>query len=1258
MEQGDTIIVSLNVNGLNQDKKRREIFRYIRGKKPDIILLQETYSTREVEHLWSNEWGRKVFFSHGVSNSRGVAMLFSKKFNGQVDGFWNDTNGRFLALQLKIADKKILLINVYGPNEDDPTFFHSIFEFLNQQNHDFEEVIFGGDFNLTLNFQQDKRGSSYDNHVKKRESVLEYMELYQLCDIWRLMHPDTFQFSWRRSDQHVLCRLDYFLISQGLVARVRRSQICPRFLTDHGLIIMELQLADNPRGPGYWKFNNLHLQDPDFLDQINMVIEEYRTEVRQSHEQHTPDVVWEGLKVKLVAEATKYSIQKAKSHKNVIEVLQLRLIKLDKKLVEGGPNVDKIKKDIKKTEEFMEDELEKDTLGAIFRSKTQYYGEGEKPSAYFFNLERSRARAKAVNSLDTNDGFSITDQKQILLELRNYYKKLYETRPHIAFDRVNNGEAPSISEDMRSALELPISLEELSEALKTMPNKKCPGLDGLTAEFYKIFWEKIKDLYFEAIQFAVNSNILHQSARMGLISLLPKKDRVPTIIKNWRPLTLMNVDYKIYSKALSLRIKEVMPYIISEDQTGFMAGRDISLNSRKLLDIMRFVDEQNLAAILVQIDYEQAFDSLEYDSIWGAMRYFNFGPMFISYVQTLFAQPFSCVMNSGWKSSFFYPSRSVKQGCSTSPFLFNICAELIAIAIRKNDKIKGVTINNVEHKISQFADDTTLFLLFDREVLLEVVKVFDHYCNLLGLKVNYDKTSIYRLGSLKNTNAKLYTNKPFYWTNNPIKILGITITNDIQEMQRLNLVPIFVKMHNVLSIWRRRGLSLMGKVVVVNSLVASLFTHVVTVLDLLDDIYLKEYDKLVKEFLWNGKSSKMRLLTLHNSKQYGGLGLVDLRSKDIALKTQWVAKCKRFSTLQSLADYFLPIGYNWQHNVSVRDVKKMHINSTFWRDVLKCWASFSYQSRDSALLKNKILRMPLMYNSAIRVGGGILTPVNAHFLGNFITIQDLFRKTPNELSLLNFQEILNQVGQNKVIAFRISGVSKALSPLWIKCVKGMASPPSSALGYDFSNIPKKITTIVYNDKCYKEKSHSQLAAKWSSKIQHDHIIDCELLDLAFSNVKNIVSCVKLRDFQFRFLHRRVFTNKILYKWKITETDRCTFCHDEYETMEHLFLHCQYTKRFWQQVSSWYEAMTDLEINLTDFVIVFNQYAFETNKISILDTIILMAKQYIYRCRCIQRDLDFHNFKMELFQTCKIERRLAYINDRRKAFCKKWSLFLK
>lgn len=270
------------------------------------------------------------------------------------------------------------------------------------------------------------------------------------------------------------------------------------------------------------------------------------------------------------------------------------------------------------------------------------------------------------------------------------------------------------------------------------------------------------------------------------------------------------------------------------------------------------------------------------------MEFFNFGPRFRDFVQTLLRNTQTCVSNNGFISNWFYQSKGTKQGCCISAALATCCIESFSHQICKNKKIKGIKIAEIEYKLIQFADDMNLPLKFEQETLTELVKELDLFERVMGLKVNYNKTSIYRIDALKNSNAQLYSRKPFTWKNNDIDILGINISHDNVQAERNNFYKILEKAEQVCKLWKHRKLSLIGKITVINSLIGSLFGNKLNVLNLLTESRIKGFEEGIKKFLWNGKKAKIKLETLYKDRHYRGLRLVSLRDKDIALKSQWV----------------------------------------------------------------------------------------------------------------------------------------------------------------------------------------------------------------------------------------------------------------------------------------------------------------------------------------------------------------------------------
>ena len=128
--------------------------------------------------------------------------------------------------------------------------------------------------------------------------------------------------------------------------------------------------------------------------------------------------------------------------------------------------------------------------------------------------------------------------------------------------------------------------------LQRLAESRAPGTDGLPAEFYKVFWNDISDLFLNSINYAYRSGQLSVTQRRGIIKLIPKKDAEPNLIKNWRPISLLNCDYKIAAKAIANRFKQVIPNIINYDQTGFLKGRFIGENIR-LIDVLGLKPHKN-----------------------------------------------------------------------------------------------------------------------------------------------------------------------------------------------------------------------------------------------------------------------------------------------------------------------------------------------------------------------------------------------------------------------------------------------------------------------------------------------------------------------------------------------------------------------------------------------------------------------------------------------------------------------------------------
>ena len=234
-------LITLNVRGLNSSRKRCAIFRQLHHKNASIIFLQETYSTNNLEKVWSNEWGNKIYFCHGSKHSKGVAILFNPKSRVEIEHQIQSEDGRILILRVQVDDVKLVCANIYTPNDTSSqiTFIRHVQNLLQQFSG--ENIIVGGDFNCPF-ARDDKEGGrdlSYKKNVVAEIKLL--LSSLNLEDVWRKLHPNDKQFTWRTPDQKMKCRLDYWLVSKHLL---QQSPMCECHIQtaphcDHSLVLLE-----------------------------------------------------------------------------------------------------------------------------------------------------------------------------------------------------------------------------------------------------------------------------------------------------------------------------------------------------------------------------------------------------------------------------------------------------------------------------------------------------------------------------------------------------------------------------------------------------------------------------------------------------------------------------------------------------------------------------------------------------------------------------------------------------------------------------------------------------------------------------------------------------------------------------------------------------------------------------------------------------------------------------------------------------------
>ena len=323
--------------------------------------------------------------------------------------------------------------------------------------------------------------------------------------------------------------------------------------------------------------------------------------------------------------------------------------------------------------------------------------------------------------------------------------------------------------------------------------------------------------------------------------------------------------------------------------------------------------------------------------------------------------------NSGYQSDLFWKTRGVNQGCPTSPVIFTQTCAVIEQLIAENSNIRGIRMNNLEYLLTQFANDTGAFLQYDPLTLEGFCEVLGTMEEQIGLKVSYDKTSLYRVGSLAGSQAKCYTTREMKWTNEDIQILGLILPCDGLSSD-VNYQKILDKVDRVLMPWAARSTTLMGKVLIVNSLVGSLFVYNMMTMCDLNREQLNKINKNIHHFLWGGKKrGRISMYTLQRGRDQGGLRLVDLKSKQEALKIQGIFRMEE-SVMRCLYSYLnveCLHGNVWQCNLNVQDCDRMFLQG-YWKDVIRAWCRINFYWPQS---KSQVMDQVIWLNSGIKING-------------------------------------------------------------------------------------------------------------------------------------------------------------------------------------------------------------------------------------------------------------------------------------------------
>uniref|UniRef100_A0A3B3DY82 Reverse transcriptase domain-containing protein n=1 Tax=Oryzias melastigma TaxID=30732 RepID=A0A3B3DY82_ORYME len=870
--------ISLNSRGLKDITKRKALFLFCKEQKAQVIFLQETHSSNNDMVFWKNQWGDTILFSHGSNRSAGTAICFNN-CPGQIIEYKSDLKGHWIIVILNIEGCFWIVCNIYGYNTDtdnrllleDITKMIRIFK----MQYPTDNIVVGGDFNCVPDEWMDRLPTKFTSHTYS-QLLSNFCSNNALYDAWRHLNPNTRQFSWIRPNCSNKSRIDLWLVSPNVLNHISKADISTAPVTDHCVVSINLiPSLRNTERRSYWKFNAEYLKD----DQYCSIIKKLLLSVKENMSLDSAGRKWEIFKY----EVRKYSIQYGKERGKKIKEAEQQLVSDLNKFYRNYNVSDTDKEEFLRLQSKLDSFYLNRARGAFIRSRAKWIEEGEKNSSYFCKLEKARQTKNAINSLYV-DGNLISDPKEISQNIYTFYQNLYSS--HFSdleskhFFKTIETFIPKINSKFKKECDSEIKMSELDSAVQKLALGKSPGQDGLTSNFYKFFWEDIKDLLFNALKECIQNNTLLTTMKQGVITLIPKPNKDKSVIENLRPITLLNVDYKLFTHVLANRLKNGIQNVVSETQSGFLPNRLIHNNIRLVLDLLDYSKLIEDDGIILFLDFFKAFDSLEHQFILMSLQHFGFGKKFIDTISMLYKDITSAVLLPSGTTSRFPVNRGIRQGDPVSPLLFILATEMLTLSVQNDQTIKPLSVAGNPLKIIQLADDTAL-LLKQKEEIQNAMKTLSLFSQASGLKLNKNKCEIMTIHETKETH--MY-NIP---VKNEIKYLGIMIHRNFKDRLNTNIQSIIGKNQKILNSWLQRNISIFGRILLTKMESISRLIYPAFAVALPDSC-IKNINKIQYDFIWNNKQHLIRKNDIVKPIEEGGMNVIDFEVMNGVIKLQWL----------------------------------------------------------------------------------------------------------------------------------------------------------------------------------------------------------------------------------------------------------------------------------------------------------------------------------------------------------------------------------
>ncbi|XP_057443884.1 uncharacterized protein LOC130736046 [Lotus japonicus] len=546
---------------------------------------------------------------------------------------------------------------------------------------------------------------------------------------------------------------------------------------------------------------------------------------------------------------------------------------------------------------------------------------GDRNTSYFHTHTVIRRKRNRIHRLKLDDGSWSEDQSVLIAQFQNYFQGLFTADADTIDPTLQIVSVPSIQDRERAKLDLPVIKEEVRQALFSMKSLSAPGPDGFHAYFFKRYWDLVGEDVWRVVREAFETGTVSEDLLETLIVLIPKVDH-PANVKEFRPISLCNVVYKLITKVVVNRLRPLLNKVIGPMQSSFLPGRGTMDNAILAQEIIHYMGTcgAKKGSLAFKIDLEKAYDSVSWPFLQDTLMRFGFSERLVSLIMRCVTGSKLSILWNGSRLPSFKPGRGLRQGDPLSPYLFVLCMERLSLSIQRSVEVgdwKPIRIaTGCKAQVNVVAS-----LLMD-------------FCAYSGLKINMVKSkAIASKGVRADVRGEIRSIAPIPFVRDLGKYLGFPLSKGRITRGRFNFL--LDNIQRKMATWKTNMLNMAGRVCLAKSVISSIPTYTMQAFWLPRSITHK-IDQMMRGFIWSKHAGQrgwhlINWQTVTSAKEDGGLGIKCMDDFNTALLGKAVWQLSDVSPklwVQALTHKYLK-------DTSIFSAGNRSNSSPIWRGILR-----------------------------------------------------------------------------------------------------------------------------------------------------------------------------------------------------------------------------------------------------------------------------------------------------------------------------------